>query len=198
MEDTKSVVAFDDLKLAKSALNDTQAGQHVLDRVCPKVYQIVRMLVGNSNEAEELTQICLVEILQNLQKYRGEGPIHAWAGQLAYRTAMRELKKRHKSMLIYCQFDDEPDEAIEDPEKTVMRHELWQKLYTSIEKIPIKRRTALLLHLVYAYSIPEVAQVTGVSVNTVKDRLKTAYRELRAVLANNTSLRQAILEEING
>jgi DNA-directed RNA polymerase specialized sigma24 family protein len=66
-----------------------------------------------------------------------------------------------------------------------------------MEDIPQKRRVSLLLHLAHDYTVSEVAELTNVSPNTVKDRLRTAYKELRAILEGNPDLQSGILEEIS-
>jgi DNA-directed RNA polymerase specialized sigma24 family protein len=66
-----------------------------------------------------------------------------------------------------------------------------------MERIPQRRRVTLQLHLIYGYTVPEVAEITDSSPNTVKDRLRTAYNELRMIMDENPTLRTAMLEAIS-
>jgi DNA-directed RNA polymerase specialized sigma24 family protein len=63
--------------------------------------------------------------------------------------------------------------------------------------IPEKRRVPLLLHLAHGYTVREVAEMTETSPNTVKDRLKTALREFRGIMADDPALMTTILEEVS-
>ena len=110
---------------------------------------------------------------------------------------MKTLKKeRQRDRLLYP-FSEEDVPSDENPEKSVSRRRVFETLLSKMEKIPTKRRIPLLLHLAYGYTVSEVADLTEVSPNTVKDRLKTAYREMRAILNDHPSLRAAMLEEIS-
>jgi DNA-directed RNA polymerase specialized sigma24 family protein len=65
-----------------------------------------------------------------------------------------------------------------------------------MEIIPASRKVPLLLHLAYGYTVGEISELTKASPNTVKDRLKTAYREMREVLDSNPGFIRSMLEEI--
>ncbi len=84
-----------------------------------------------------------------------------------------------------------------NPENEVTRADVWRRLMTAMARSPEARRLTLLLHLADGYTVDEVAAITGVSTNTTKDRLRTAYAELRAVFVRNAALKQDFLEIIN-
>jgi len=50
---------------------------------------------------------------------------------------------------------------------------------------------------VYGYGVDEVAELTDVSANTTKDRLRTGFRELRAMFTKDPILREIMMETIN-
>lgn len=190
-------IALDDLRLAQRAKAEPASAMQVLDRLCPRVYQVVHMMVGGSGEADEFVQMCLVEILEHLHQFRGDGSLESWAGQVAYRVMIRALKKKRQSREDHTTLFSDQLPTRETPERALQRQELWEQLTEKLDSIPLKRRTALLLHVIDGYTVPEVAELTEVSVNTVKDHLKLAYRELRTIFAQNSSLKDAMLEEIH-
>ena len=57
-----------------------------------------------------------------------------------------------------------------------------------LEQLSPSRRTALVLRHVLGYSVAEIAELTGVSPNTVKDRLLTARREFRRMIRRDLAL----------
>ncbi|MDJ0763880.1 MAG: sigma-70 family RNA polymerase sigma factor [Myxococcota bacterium] len=188
---------LDDLQLAQMARTEPATAIRILNRLYKRVYRVVYMIVGKNSDVDEFVQMCLMEILEHLHKFRGDGTLESWAGQVAYRVTMRELKKRQRVQQKQEAMVLEDIPNLNTPERMMRRQELWEQLNEALQKIPLKRRTALLMHIVYDYTVPEVAEITGVSVNTVKDHLKIAYRELRTVFAQNTSIREMMLEEIN-
>ena len=70
------------------------------------------------------------------------------------------------------------DFDLEEEEKLILRVE------EEIDKLPIQRRKVLKLSVYQGMSYSQIAEVTGLSVNTVKTHMKKAYQELREKLYN--------------
>jgi RNA polymerase sigma factor (sigma-70 family) len=155
------------------------------------------MIRGTRQDAEELCQICLVEILEKLHKYRGEGSLESWAGQVAYRVSMRHAKKKRHLEATEAPMSEETGIIRTNPESQASRADVWRRLMKEMSRTSKACRLSLLLHLADGYTVDEVSAITEVSANTTKDRLRTAYAELRAVFSRNVSLKQDILEIIN-
>ena len=191
----------DDIKLALHAQKDAKTADYLLSRLEPRVWQLVRMFRGTRQETEELCQICLTKILENLHKYRGEGSLESWAGQVAYRVSMRQVKRTRRREAREIPIDDEVGlsnaSSGSNPEVEVARAAVWRRLLYEMRRSHPERYISLLLHLSNGYTVDEVAEVTGVSKNTTKDRLRTAYAELRAIFERNASLKREILELIH-
>jgi RNA polymerase sigma factor (sigma-70 family) len=191
------VLADEDVKLAHRARRDAEAADRLLFRLRPRVWQVVRMVRSARQEAEELCQMCLIEILENLHKYRGEGSLESWAGQVAYRVSMRHVKTIRRREVREAPMPEGIGTSNANPEIEASRAAVWRRLLSELDGANPARRVSLLLHLAEGYTVEEVAEITGVSTNTTKDRLRTAYAELRAVFARNASLKQDILEIIH-
>lgn len=84
----------------------------------------------------------------------------------------------------------------ETPEKSTSRRQLFDVLIDKLNVIPNKRRVPLLLHIAYGYTIREISEMLDVSPNTIKDRMKTAFREFQSVLDENPNLIATMLEDL--
>lgn len=171
-----------DLRLAKAATEDRAAAEKVLVRLEPRVRQAVLLAVGRDQEAGDLVHICLLEILKNLGRYRGTGSLEAWAGRLSYRVMMRQLSRRRRRERTEPAIDFEAGVNEETPERRAGRSHLRERLAAHFEKLPWERRRTLILRLVHGYSVAEVAQITGVPLNTARDRIRVGLKELRTSL----------------
>ncbi|MDD5307286.1 MAG: sigma-70 family RNA polymerase sigma factor [Deltaproteobacteria bacterium] len=189
------VLIFEDVRLARLARRDPTAADRLLERIHPRVCRVVRAAAGASQDADELVQICLVEILEHLHTYGGTGSLESWAGQVAYRVVMRQLKGLRRRERTFIGTEDEPGVSSLNPERETASSLNLQRLCARLTRISPERRTALVLRLVYEYAVTEVADITGVSVNTVKDRLRTGLRELRVIFAKDPVLKELKLEE---
>lgn len=187
-------LAFDDVRLARSARGDPAAADRLLKRVYPRVRQVVGAAVGDRQEAEELVQTCLLEIMEHLGGYRGTGSLESWAGQLSYRVSMRQLKRLRQRERTLIQVTEEVGVSPQNPEQELNRRRIWARLSDQLERIPRDRRITLVLRLVYGHGVAEVAEFTGVSINTTKDRLRTGFRELRAMFTKDPMLREIMPE----
>lgn len=176
------VLLLEDLKLARDAQKDRMAAETLVERLAPRVRQTVLMAVGGDQEADDLTHVCLVEILENLGHYRGAGPLEAWAGRLTYRVLMRHLSRRRRSERTVALTSEEHGIAVSNPEHDASQERLRSRLKHHLQKLPEERRVTLVLRLVYQYSVAEVAEITNAPVNTVRDRIRVGLKELRQSL----------------
>ena len=188
-------ISLKDLQLARMALKDTRAEEKLFCRVYPRIFKIAWLAVGDRRLAEDIAQVAALQVFKSLDNFRGSGSIEAWAERIAYRTAIRSIKKEKKKYSMHFSLTDDDIPHHETPEKALSRRQLFETLISKMERIPTKRRVPLLLHLAYGYTVAEVATLTETSPNTVKARLKIGFRELRAILDEHPSLLAAIGEE---
>lgn len=188
-------IAWNDLQLARSARRDTKAEEKLFCRIYPRIYKIVRLAVNSSRQAEDIAQIAAMQVFKSLDSFKGLGSIEAWAERIAYRTAIRSIKKEKKRNFMQFPLIDEDMPFHDNPEKALSRRQQFERLIDHLERIPQKRRIPLMLHLAYGYTVTEVSDLTETSPNTVKARLKKGFRELRAILQEHPYLLSS-MEEI--
>ena len=185
---------LEDLRLARAARDDSQAAAALLRRIHPRVVAVVHAAAAGGADVEELVQTSLAEALQSVGNYRGAGTLESWAGQLTFHTVMRLLKRQRRRERTMVAAANEPRDGRPDPEAAAARAQMWERLATGLGSLPEERRATLLLRVIHERSVPEIAELTGVSVNTVKDRLRTGLRELRALFARDAALREGMRE----
>ena len=183
-----------DLVLVREAQRSAKAKGELLDRLIPKVQQTIYWLVGGDAEAPDLINICLTEILVALRTYRGEGSVEAWAQRISYRVAMRQLKRRRARDRTFALVDTPEAAGFENPEREAVQKHLRERLQHHLLRLSPERRVTLALRVVNGHSVPEVAEITGVPLNTVRDRIQTGLRQLRKFLESDPELRGMLSE----
>jgi RNA polymerase sigma-70 factor (ECF subfamily) len=176
---------LEDVRLVRRARRDPRAVEEIIGRLAPRVRQTVWLLAGGSGEVEDLAQICLLTILESLDKFRGTGPLEAWAGQLTYRVLMRALKRQRRSERTVTLVAEDTGVAPGDPERETERLGLNRALGRLMLKLPEKRREVLVLRVLYGYSVAEVAELTGTPMNTVRDRIRVGLKDLRQAMVRD-------------
>ncbi|MBN2717839.1 MAG: sigma-70 family RNA polymerase sigma factor [Deltaproteobacteria bacterium] len=195
---TETTMSLMDVALARQAINSDQAEEQLMRRLYPKIYQVSKFIAGNSSHADDIAQLAALEILKSLQNFKGMGSLEAWAGRITCRTAHRFLRhanlRQNKPALSAVEVEALPGN--DTPEKSLSRRQSFDKMVDKLSPIPEFRRTTLLLHLAFGYTIAEISYITGTSKNTVKGRLKTAFKELREIIKNNPEFVGDTLEEM--
>jgi RNA polymerase sigma-70 factor, ECF subfamily len=165
----------DDIALmARVVSGDRVASQAVVQRLQARVQRISRALLRNDSDAKDASQLSLVEILRSAHTFRGESSLERWTDRIAQRTTLRwaasERRKRGTQLFPEC-------------EPTTSPHGGSQVFASEcLNALSEPQRTALLLRCGFEYSVEEIAELTAVSPNTVKDRLQRSRAILRPLL----------------
>lgn len=171
---------------------DDAARRELAWRLLPRVRTTVHYLAAGDRDADDLVQQALVEVLRVVGTWRGDASLEYWTDRVVVRTALRRIKQRRWRETIVRLDDEEPGSNHAGQERAYARRELRQRLATRLEKLTVERRTAVVLHWVRGYTIPEIADLTGAKLNTVRGRLRDAKRQLRKQLLKDPVLKDWI------
>jgi RNA polymerase sigma-70 factor (ECF subfamily) len=155
---------------------DRTAQEHLVALLHRRVRTISLAILGHAQDAEDTAQSILIEILKSASTYRGDS-LFAWADRISVRTAVRHARQRR---VRAAHVDTEVTPAVgAEPGVGGFEHAIPRPVLDYLAELPEARRTALVLRHVLEYSVKEIAEITGTSSNTVKDRLLQARRQVR-------------------
>jgi RNA polymerase sigma-70 factor (ECF subfamily) len=165
-----------EIQTARRAGEGDRAAQTWLARrLTARTRKVARALTSNAADADDAAQLALIEILRSAINFRGESSLEHWAGRIAVRTTLRFLEReRRRTEPVPSTNDVEPREPLSDAMPRDVRQYLAQ-----LSEI---QRTAIVLHHALGYSFEEVAEMTNVSRNTVKSRLRLGTAALRKLV----------------
>ena len=132
MADAQIPIGLSDLQLARLALKNSKAKEMFFRRVYPRISQVARFVVGDRKRSDDIAQVAAIEVLQSLSSFVGTGSIEAWAGRIAYRTALRECKKQQQ---IEQMFSLRLDDVVKDSETNEERRRGEKKLVVPADLI---------------------------------------------------------------
>lgn len=171
--------------LARAAsTGDPRAQRLLLEGLLERVRVTVRYLSGDHRDQEDWVQLALLEILAAAGSFRGESSLAVWADRIAVRCAMRQLKlRRNRDARVVLDPADgtPPPEALARDEH--QRLALRRRLAVHLGALKPELRAAVVLKLVHGYSVGEIAGMTDLPPNTVRDRLARGRQLLRRRLA---------------
>ncbi len=171
----------DDLALTVRAASDLRAQERLAARLVSRTRKLCISLLRNRVDAEDASQVALLEVIRSAPAFRGECRLECWADRITARICIRMARERRLASVR-----NESDAQLEMRPAENSVDASWESLPQSIriyvDQLPEVKRTALLLRHVMDYSIDEIAEYTEVSVNTVKDRLLSAREHMRKLV----------------
>lgn len=146
------------------------------------------------DEALDLIQETFLRVFKSMDTFRSEGPFRAWLFRIAtniYRNTLRErgTQKRDGQEVSLDEASDQPTTveviAVQDqPLQHVLEEERLQKLRDAMNDLPPQMRRCVQLRTDRDMRYREIAELLGVSIDTVKAHLYQARLQLRARLAD--------------
>ena len=168
--------------LARVARGDQSAFQGVYDRAAGQILGIVRAIVRDPAQSEEVTQEVLLELWRTASRFDpGLGSPLAWVTTLAHRRAVDRVRSEQKATQRELRATVAAiayDEVIETVEARLDRERVRRCLGSLTEL----QRESVTLAYYDGYTYREVAELLGVAVGTVKTRMRDGLIRLRDCL----------------
>jgi RNA polymerase sigma-70 factor (ECF subfamily) len=153
-----------------------------------RVYAVCLRMVGNTAEAEDLTQEAFLVLLRKIHTFRGESAFSTWLHRLAVNVVLMRLRRKSPptdSLEAALDPDDEtgwPSVDIGAPDLLLEGSLDRINLERCIKQLPAGYRTIFVLHDIQGYEHHEIAEILGRSVGVSKSQLHKARRRLRELL----------------
>lgn len=154
-------------------------------------YRYLLRHTGHVATSEELHQDVWLKVVRAREAYAPEARFATWLYTIArhrlvdyWRSARGTRFTSLEDEGIEAIVDDAQadDPAAVDPLSAVIDAQSGQRLVAALADVPPAQRDAFLLHIEGGLALQEIAALTSTSVETVKSRLRYAYRRLRAAL----------------
>lgn len=151
-----------------------------------RIFRYIMSMIGDTAEAEDLTQETFLRAYRRRDTLRDEGAQTAWLYRIATHVCLDRLRQyaRRSPKESDADLDDldvaEPDEP--SLQQTLERDEMSECVQSFLNRLSDNYRAAILLHDMHELTSPEIAQLLGVSLDTVKIRLHRARHKLRIAL----------------
>jgi RNA polymerase sigma-70 factor (ECF subfamily) len=156
------------------------------------LFAICVRVVNDREAANDAVQEAFFSAYRNLSRFRGDS-FRSWLTRIALNAATDVLRLRKRRPADpYPEWEDEawqpPAEAADAPEHQALRRNAAEVLGRALAQITPDQRAAILLYDVEGYDYQEIADLTGVSLGTVKSRIHRGRLALRGLLADDMEL----------
>lgn len=180
-----------DQELIRNYLSgNEQALELLIRRHKRNIYSVIYLMVRNRDLADDLFQETFIKIIHTLRKgsYNEEGKFLPWAARVARNLCIDHMRKSQRDLTItdtagndVLSFLSVADEEQRNPYE---QHKQEMGLKQVILQLPQEQRDVLIMRHWGNLSFKEIADLTGVSINTALGRMRYALTNLKKLLEN--------------
>ena len=150
------------------------------------VYNVAYRMMGNPEEAEDVSQDAFLSAFRAYERFRGESRVTTWLYRITVNSALMRLRKTKLSRSL-TQTGIEDMEIVDwsaSPHSEAVNSELSEKIQGGIDQLEPDLRAAVVTRDVQEFSNVEAAEILGITVAALKSRLHRARVLLRNYLAD--------------
>ncbi len=174
---------------------DAAAYRRLVELNSANVYNVALKLLGDEQEAEDVLQETFLNAFEAIDRFEGRSQLSTWLYRIAYNASLMRLRKR-KQMTTFSLDqphgpDDDPlleSQHLVDwstlPDDRLLNAEARAEMDRAIAELPETLRSAFVLRDIQGLSGAETAEILGITVQAVKNRLHRARLKLRDRLSD--------------
>jgi RNA polymerase sigma-70 factor (ECF subfamily) len=178
-----------DQELVRNYINGHEESlSELVTRHQKKVFTYIRMLVKDSELAEDLFQDVFVKVIHTLKSgnYNEEGKFLPWVMRIAHNISIDHFRKAKRIPVVQTKddFDIFRTLRIDDDnvEEKMIQEQILEDVKKLIVELPAEQQEVLILRHYADMSFQEIAAFTNVSINTALGRMRYALINLRKIV----------------
>ncbi|MBN1484450.1 MAG: sigma-70 family RNA polymerase sigma factor [Chloroflexia bacterium] len=170
--------AEEQIWILQALQGNQQAFGQLVTRYQRPVYNLAYRMLGNAQDAEDASQEAFLRAYRALSSFKIGRKFSSWLLSIASNLCIDILRRRRYIWLSLEDVSFRLSASTEDPGHNVLRQEHADQVQLLLGQIPEKYRLVVVLRYWYDLSYKEIAETTGLSLNTVKTRLHRARHML--------------------
>lgn len=186
VEKRKIILDDDQVLIKKIRKGNKAAFEELMRKYNRKIFNFVIRMVRNDEVAVELTQDFFIKIYTVIDKYNFEYKFSTWAYRICYNLVIDHIRK-NQIQIESLDNDTVSQKEIVSSENYVKDvgfrilsdEEVKTHLWKLVDGIPLKFREVILLRYIQELKYEEIADISGLPVGTVKNRIFKAKEMLK-------------------
>ena len=181
----KHIEQSDSLLLSQYMKGNEEAFAQLLKRHQNRVFSTVYLIVKDQYTAEDLVQEVFIKAVKTIKsgKYNEEGKFLPWILRIAHNLAIDHFRKNKRYPMIVMEDGSNVFNTLEFSEGSIenaqIKEDTYNQLKRLIKELPDSQREVLVMRHYMQMSFQDIAEATGVSINTALGRMRYALINLR-------------------
>jgi RNA polymerase sigma-70 factor (ECF subfamily) len=173
----------------------------LLHRHKSRLYTAIYLIVKDRYKAEDLLQETFIKAVNTIKsgRYNDEGKFSAWISRIAHNIAIDYFRKQKRYPEVILEDGSRVFNSMEFAESSMEDKQVLQdsksKLRTLIKELPAEQKQVLIMRHYLHMSFQEIADRTGVSINTALGRMRYALINLRKKMTNSRAYDKNVYPE---
>lgn len=160
------------------------------------VYNLALRMVGNSEDAADMSQEAFIKAYNSLTSFRGDSKFSVWLYRIVSNVCLDYLRSRGRRQTVSLSAENDDGEDVEidiadetqSPERLLDRRLTRDAVRRGLVALPPEHRQILLLREIQGLSYDEIADALGIEAGTVKSRIFRARKKLCAFLIKDGNI----------
>lgn len=176
----------DERLVERARAHDAAAFELLMRRHNQRVYRVVRAVLRDSSDIEDVIQQAYVQAFVHLDQFGGDARWSTWVCRIAINEALARIRQRGRFVSIEAASEEAmanlPRVSSGDPERSAAEREFGRMVERAIDELPDIYRSVLIMREVEGMTTDEAASVLDVEPEVIKTRLHRARAALRTAL----------------
>jgi RNA polymerase sigma-70 factor (ECF subfamily) len=183
----------DEQLLGLYARGELSAMAVLVARYQKPLFTFLMRMCRDRSRSEDLLQEAFLRMIEHADTFEGTARLRTWLYRIARNLYIDDLRrqKHRKHASMDAAHGDEDGRTLHDrvatkdalADRSVVGQQMTARMLGAIDALPDEQREVFLLRQVHALQFKEIADITAVSENTVKSRMRYALERLQVALA---------------
>ena len=189
---SNSLIKVKDAVLVRGYINGCERSLAVLvERHKLKIFNFIYSKVFDRDTAEDIFQDTFIKVIRTLKRgvYQEEGKFLPWVMRISHNLVIDHFRKSNRIPIFESKDDFDIFQIIGDDvpnvESSMIDKQVVEDLQKLITELPDDQREVLTMRLYKDMSFKEIAESTGVSINTALGRMRYAVINIRKLIAEH-------------
>jgi RNA polymerase sigma-70 factor (ECF subfamily) len=167
--------------ISRALQGNEKAFRKIVEGYHSVAYAVVRAILGNRDDVEDVIQNVFVKVYKGLHRFRGDSRLSTWIYQIARNEALNAAGRSKRNLEPLGDLDIASSEK-DSPEARFGERELRGQLESALSQLDEVQRVAIELRYMAERSYNEIADIMNIPLGTVKTNIYRGKAELRRIM----------------